>query len=179
MKLSWKASKSYTGFVKFIGKMAGTGSPRCFYLGRDRSDAELSVAKLTVAYRQTAKVGLYGLDSHDLRNRLGHVMLVMEAAAHNMADVPSLAEDASDLRAARSSMIETVEAMERILAAERLRNQTALPEVREVALHQLASTVTSRLRTSARCPQTAVVGSARRTRRPDLGARSSVAVFAG
>ena len=24
MKLSWKASKSYTGFVKFIGKMAGT-----------------------------------------------------------------------------------------------------------------------------------------------------------
>lgn len=60
MKLSWKSSKPYTGFVKFIGKMAVTGSPHCFYLGRDRDEAELAAAKLMVGYRKLCKAGHTG-----------------------------------------------------------------------------------------------------------------------
>lgn len=76
MKLSWKASKSYTGFVKFIGKMAGTGSPRCFYLGRDRAEAELTAAKLTVAYRQLQRSGYTGWTPESIKAVLGGPSLV-------------------------------------------------------------------------------------------------------
>ena len=76
MKLSWKDSKDYTGFVKFIGKMVGTGSPRCFYLGRDRAEAELTAAKLKVAYNLLVKSGNTGWTPETIKAVLGGPSLV-------------------------------------------------------------------------------------------------------
>lgn len=101
MKLSWKATKDYTGFVKFIGKMVGTGTPRCFYLGRDRAEAELTAAKLTVAYRQLRSAGHTGWTPESIKAVLGGPSLVpfypadaatsAPAASHRVAPQVSLA----------------------------------------------------------------------------------------
>jgi signal transduction histidine kinase len=59
--------------------------------------------------------------SHDLRNQLNHVSLVLEILTTKLAHMPEFGEDVDKVRAAQRSILETVEGMERLLHAVRLR----------------------------------------------------------
>ncbi len=58
--------------------------------------------------------------SHDLRNQLNHISLVVEVLTTKLADVPEYAEDVAQVRSAQRSIVDTVEGMERLLQAVRL-----------------------------------------------------------
>jgi signal transduction histidine kinase len=61
--------------------------------------------------------------SHDLRNNLNGVTLTLEWLGERLAEMPELREEAHDLIALRQSVSETVEGMDRLLQAERLRRE--------------------------------------------------------
>ena len=56
MKLSWVQSKKYTGWTKWIGRTPN-GKPKCFYLGKDETEAELKAIRLTLAYKALGAAG--------------------------------------------------------------------------------------------------------------------------
>jgi hypothetical protein len=60
MKLSWVESKRYVGWTKWIGRTAANNKPRCFYLGKDRTEAELKAVRLTLAYKRLVAAGAAG-----------------------------------------------------------------------------------------------------------------------
>ncbi len=70
--------------------------------------------------------------SHDLRNNLNAVTLMLEVLHRRLNDVPEFAEDAEDVAALQRSIGETVQGMDRLLQAERLR--TKVIEARFVVL---------------------------------------------
>jgi signal transduction histidine kinase len=75
--------------------------------------------------------------SHDLRNKLNGVTLTLEWLSQRLADVPDLREEAGDLASLRNSVAETIEGMDRLLQAERLRKQAVELKLGPVDLHRL------------------------------------------
>jgi signal transduction histidine kinase len=78
--------------------------------------------------------------SHDLRNNLNAVTLMLEVLYRRLQDVPDFKEDAEDVATLQRSIGETVHGMDRLLQAERLRTKAiqakfAPVKLREVAQH--------------------------------------------
>jgi len=79
--------------------------------------------------------------SHDLRNNLNGVTLMLEALRQRFVDSPQTAEDALEIAALQRAVHETVEGMDRLLQAERLRKQAVALKLGPVDLRELASVV--------------------------------------
>jgi signal transduction histidine kinase len=79
--------------------------------------------------------------SHDLRNNLNGVTLMLEGLRLRFADSPQTAEDALEIDALQRAVHETVEGMDRLLQAERLRKQAVALKLGPVDLRELASVV--------------------------------------
>ena len=79
--------------------------------------------------------------SHDLRNNLNGVTLMLEALRLRFADSPQTAEDAREIDALQRAVHETVQGMDRLLQAERLRKQAVALKLGPVDLRELASVV--------------------------------------
>jgi signal transduction histidine kinase len=79
--------------------------------------------------------------SHDLRNNLNGVTLMLEALRLRFADSPQTAEDAQEIDALQRAVHETVEGMDRLLQAERLRKQEIALKLGPVELRPLASVI--------------------------------------
>jgi signal transduction histidine kinase len=62
--------------------------------------------------------------SHDLRNNLNAVTLMLEVLHRRLKDVPDFKEDADDVAALQRSIGETVQGMDRLLQAERIRTKS-------------------------------------------------------
>lgn len=79
--------------------------------------------------------------SHDLRNNLNGVTLTLEWLAERLKAFPHLVEEAQDLIGLRQSVTETVEGMDRMLQAERLRREAVQLKAVPVDLRQMAADV--------------------------------------
>ena len=110
--------------------------------------------------------------SHDLRNNLNGVNLSLEVLKRRLAADPAFAEDVEDLEAARRAIFETMDGMNRLLQAERIR-KGADPKLAQVDLHLLASEVAHQFsrRAAEKGVSIEVRGAARRHRpqRPRVG----------
>jgi signal transduction histidine kinase len=76
--------------------------------------------------------------SHDLRNKLNSVTLTLEWLSQRLSEAPEFREEAGDLASLRNSVAETIEGMDRLLQAERLRKQAVDLKLGPVNLHHLA-----------------------------------------
>ena len=76
--------------------------------------------------------------SHDLRNNLNAVTLMLQGLSLGLADAPQFAEEARDVAALQQAVFETVEGMDRLLQAERLRKGAVELKVGPVDLRHLA-----------------------------------------
>ncbi len=79
--------------------------------------------------------------SHDLRNNLNQVVLVLDLLRGRLGAMPEFAEDVVDLTAAHRTIRDTMAGMETLLQAERLRNGAIEPKSQHVDLLVLVSDV--------------------------------------
>ena len=77
--------------------------------------------------------------SHDLRNNLSGVTLTLEWLRHRLAASPDFKEEVNDLDTLQHSITETVEGMDRLLQAVRLRKQSVALKLAPVNLHRLVN----------------------------------------
>ena len=82
--------------------------------------------------------------SHDLRNNLNGVMLTLEVLARRLKGLPEYAEDVQDIQTLQRSVSETIEGMNRLLQAERLRKNAVATNLAPVDLHALADDILTR-----------------------------------
>ena len=103
--------------------------------------------------------------SHDLRNNLNAVTLMLEVLHRRLKDLPEFKEDADDISAVQRSITETVQGMDRLLQAERIRTKSveakfAPVELKGVAQHvlrqHLANAKTKNIELVATVPDDAV-----------------------
>jgi signal transduction histidine kinase len=76
--------------------------------------------------------------SHDLRNNLTQVTLVLELLGDRLGSLPDFVDDVHDIHAAQRTIMETIGGMEKLLQAERLRKGAIQPQAEKVPLHALA-----------------------------------------
>jgi signal transduction histidine kinase len=79
--------------------------------------------------------------SHDLRNNLNAVTLMLEVLHRRLAEVPEFKEDAEDVESLQRSIGETVQGMDRLLQAERIRTKKVEAKFARVELPQVAQQV--------------------------------------
>lgn len=79
--------------------------------------------------------------SHDLRSQLNGISLTMELIKRRLVDEPGFAQEVDDIEALQGSLGATVEGMQRLLQAERLRLGAAGPKCGPVNLRVLATEV--------------------------------------
>ena len=79
--------------------------------------------------------------SHDLRNNLNAVTLMLEGLALGLGAAPQFAEEARDLDALRNAVFETIDGMDRLLQAERLRKGAVALKLAAVKLRPLAAEI--------------------------------------
>jgi len=79
--------------------------------------------------------------SHDLRNNLNAVTLMLEVLHRRLQDVPDFKEDADDIASLQRSIGDTVQGMDRLLQAERLRTKAIQARFAPVKLHEVAQHV--------------------------------------
>ncbi|HEV2292670.1 MAG TPA: HAMP domain-containing sensor histidine kinase [Tepidisphaeraceae bacterium] len=76
--------------------------------------------------------------SHDLRNNLNAVTLMLEVLHRRLKDLPEFREDAEDVAALQRSIDETVQGMDRLLQAERIRTKAVEAKFERVELKRIA-----------------------------------------
>jgi len=76
--------------------------------------------------------------SHDLRNNLNAVTLMLEVLHRRLKDLPEFKEDADDVAAVQRSIGETVQGMDRLLQAERIRTKAVEAKFAPVQMKQTA-----------------------------------------
>ncbi len=79
--------------------------------------------------------------SHDLRNNLNAVTLMLEVLHRRLKDLPEFKEDADDIDAVQRSITETVQGMDRLLQAERIRTKAVEAKFAPVELKGVAQHV--------------------------------------
>jgi signal transduction histidine kinase len=79
--------------------------------------------------------------SHDLRNNLNAVTLMLEVLHRRLREVPDFKEDAEDVASLQRSIADTVHGMDRLLQAERLRTKAIQAKFAPVKLHEVAQHV--------------------------------------
>jgi signal transduction histidine kinase len=72
--------------------------------------------------------------SHDLRNNLNQVVLVLELLSRRLKGLPDFTEDLSDISSARHTIMNTITGMDALLQAERLRKGAVKPKMEPVEL---------------------------------------------
>lgn len=88
--------------------------------------------------------------SHDLRNHLNHATLVLQFLSRRLAQSPEYADSVEDVRAVEQSIFQTTSAMDRLLQAERLRNDSVSPVAEKVDLKKILSQVAEQCQREAR-----------------------------
>ena len=83
--------------------------------------------------------------SHDLRNNLNHATLVLQLLGSRLAELPDCSESVQDVEAIQRSIFQTIAGMDRLLQAERLRNEAVAPKWEPVDLRLTLSEITARL----------------------------------
>ncbi len=78
--------------------------------------------------------------SYDLKNNLNGVIMSLEVLRRRLKQMPDFADGAEDLEAAQHSIFDTVDGMNRLLQAERIR-KGAEPHLTTVDLHALVTDV--------------------------------------
>jgi signal transduction histidine kinase len=98
------------------------------------------VRSLTAELRSSAEAESKYLAflSHDLRNNLNAVTLMLQGLAAGLGDVPQFREEAQDVARLQQSVFETIQGMDRLLQAERLRKGAVELQLRAVKLRDLA-----------------------------------------
>jgi signal transduction histidine kinase len=76
--------------------------------------------------------------SHDLRNNLGQVTLLLQLLGERLGIVPEYADDVADIHSAQRTIMETINGMEKLLQAERLRKGAIQPKAESTDLAALA-----------------------------------------
>ena len=79
--------------------------------------------------------------SHDLRNNLNAVTLMLEALRIRLGDIPDFREETEDVAALQRSIAETINGMERLLQAERIRTKSVKARFARVSLKDAANQV--------------------------------------
>jgi signal transduction histidine kinase len=79
--------------------------------------------------------------SHDLRNNLNAVTLMLEVLHRRLREAPEFQEDADDVASLQRSIGETVQGMDRLLQAERLRTKSIQAKFERVELQSVAQHV--------------------------------------
>jgi signal transduction histidine kinase len=79
--------------------------------------------------------------SHDLRNNLNSVTILLEVIQMELANHPQLAEPLADVASAQAAIMGTIEGMNRILRAQRMQNGTAEAKIEPVNVHALVTEV--------------------------------------
>ena len=79
--------------------------------------------------------------SHDLRNNLNAVTLMLEVLYRRLKDLPEFKEDADDVASVQRSIAETVQGMDRLLQAERIRTKSVEAKFATVRLKEVARQV--------------------------------------
>jgi len=79
--------------------------------------------------------------SHDLRNHLNHATLILTLHTQSLKQMEGFEETVKDVEAAQQSIHQTIEGMNRLLQAERLRRNCGEPKRVEVNLQSLASDI--------------------------------------
>jgi signal transduction histidine kinase len=87
--------------------------------------------------------------SHDLRNHLHGVTMMLEALRLRFLDAPQPSEELGEIDALLHSVHETVGGMDRLLQAERLRKQAVVLKLGPVKLRELAATIVAPLAATA------------------------------
>jgi signal transduction histidine kinase len=100
---------------------------------------EYQRAELNAASEMEAKYLSYL--SHDLRNNLNAVTLMLEVLYRRLKDLPEFKEDADDVAAVQRSIDETVQGMDRLLQAERIRTKSVEAKFATVRLREVAGRV--------------------------------------
>jgi signal transduction histidine kinase len=77
--------------------------------------------------------------SHDLRNNLNGVTLMLETLRRSLGASPEFRDAAEDLQMLQRSVFETVQGMNRLLQAERLRKEVVTRTLSAVDLHRLTA----------------------------------------
>jgi len=86
--------------------------------------------------------------SHDLRNNLNSATLMLDMLSRNFAN-SNFKREAADLQSLRQAIFETVEGMDRLLQAERLRKHDVALQLGPVALRDLIEDLLPRFLTRA------------------------------
>jgi signal transduction histidine kinase len=77
--------------------------------------------------------------SHDLRNHLNHATLALQLHTQNLRRIAGCDEAVADVEMVQRSIHETMQGMERLLQAERLRKGNVQPKSEPVDLHGVAA----------------------------------------
>jgi signal transduction histidine kinase len=77
--------------------------------------------------------------SHDLRNNLNSVTLMLDMLSRTLIVMPEFSEEARDVESLRQSIFETIEGMDRLLQAERLRKHEVKLKLGPVNLHNICA----------------------------------------
>ncbi len=124
---------------------------------------EYQRAELQAASEMEAKYLSYL--SHDMRNNLNAVTLMLEVLHRRLSHAPEFKEDADDVAALQRSIDDTVQGMDRLLQAERIRTKSveakfAPVELRAVARHvvrqQQSNAATKNIELALTVPDSAV-----------------------
>lgn len=108
--------------------------------------------------------------SHDLRNNLNQVVLVLELLQGRLSSLPDFAEDRADVVLAHRTILQTISGMDALLQAERLRKGAMQPKREPVQLATVIGDIVRVLSGPARekglsliaeCPPDATVNSDR------------------
>ena len=83
--------------------------------------------------------------SHDLRNHLNHATLVLQLLGQRLAEMPGCADCVEDVSSIQKSIAQTVGGMDRLLQAERLRNEAVQPRWEPLELKAALSEIAARL----------------------------------
>jgi signal transduction histidine kinase len=83
--------------------------------------------------------------AHDLRNNLNACTLTLELLRQRMLESPQFRDDAQDMESLQRSIAHTIEGMDRLLQAERLRRRAAQFHATPVHLSQVAGTIAHQL----------------------------------
>ena len=108
--------------------------------------------------------------SHDLRNNLNQVMLVLELLKSRLDPLPDFREDVTDLVSAHRTVMQTISGMDTLLQAERLRKGAIEPRAEPIRLIEVVGDVVRHVHSQAvqkglalecECPEDAVINSDR------------------
>ena len=88
--------------------------------------------------------------SHDLRNSLNNVALTLELLSGSLGSRPEFREEAQDVATAHRAIFQTIDGMNRLLQAERLRKGAVQLKLGPVPLRQLADELIKQVAPQAR-----------------------------